>query len=1097
MNLAREIVDTDTWKSLCDRWPDMAQQLVSSLDAAIGRPPFPSSCSFESLALASALGELLKYARLQSRISLLRNVVAVTKTLPILACSLPIGSCDRKPDLVLFELLLSSLTAIAGIEQYPFHDLLPLSRELLPLSAVTLQMHVALGACDSDVTRFFLSGGQSLTPFLPPARQSHSDPVPCAKKSSSASTPQPVSQKGKGGAGTVKQPVMVPAKAALAVRASPEIVSLMCDAPLPVESRKLLFSTVDTPAKFLEVVKDHAALAAKIFHVHPQLIDDLTPTPAMIGRLLDEITCEYFVQCATANFNKCSELCDSSTSCHPGGDSSCKTKTNLESRHHVDPEQNWVRMWSSERLVRTLRSLVCFARDEPDSALGCIMLFGFLCNKCGGDQWKQLLCVDGICQSPRLPCGVEVLRCVITLACDYFESSKSNNTSGGSFKLTKTHGDVVDFVAHCLRRVVWNRRVLSALSEDLSLMRRLLSLCCAASIIQHSQPSAVRQTKAVPKEKRSSKEKKAEEPPYVLSARNEDAVLLLASIALQRFDSHSDDNNETQLRRWVLVTSIGSSSCARQFDVVPLAATALDKAPWGVLAADEASAKKFVAKCALVAAALDVVDERKVSVSNFLHLVLGKVDETLSCPPQSHAVLKTRLRDVFFSTAAKVLATPGRSKADVTAIASVWMSIRLDGISSEAAADAASLTTGQWEAVEAAVDCCFRSSRCDNDDVLASFYEEIRSVHDRAVAAVNAAAAQSNEEEKARVQERLVVMARRAAAAAALTEARAVQAARRAVYEKRQEAIEARASEQFSAAQRKQAQESALRAEQRQVSLKAAAEQVRQRNVEAKKKEKERAARVVAVTRSSAEVAARLRELKLPDSVVYSTVATLSTKIVDMSFDDVLEYVVSKGKRFAVPQDILEDADDEGAVELNQEIFEDFWGAVCRDVESASNVSAAPQLKQVVMLDSNTSMHRRLSFVLDIFNFDRAVDEKDDVVPTRIFHVLLSTDDAKNNGFVSVQSALAVCEECGLVTLASGLCSLTPLGHAYHAKFSRRDKSFSFFRDVNRERLFSVLRPENDAASSLCGDLRETKESGESDDDAGEDMPVVFTDELW
>ncbi|RNF26410.1 uncharacterized protein Tco025E_01373 [Trypanosoma conorhini] len=253
----------------------MICETIRRLDEAVGRPPFPNPSTEQCRSLAQSLVHMLRHTQNSGHMIALAEAPEVNMTFPVLCASLKNGSEGQKPCPVLLELLLEALTYVHALSLYPLQTTLKDAREVLPKSPVTFKLFTLTGAMEVDTMRFFLG-------MSPPAKVEPKERKPLKGNHRAAGRKPNLSLNTHGN----------PKEGVTAV--SSEMLNAALDMVFPPDCTELLLSLFNTPAKFQQVIGTDSELAARVLGVYG---DYLLPTlrPLTLLHSLDASLLDVFV----------------------------------------------------------------------------------------------------------------------------------------------------------------------------------------------------------------------------------------------------------------------------------------------------------------------------------------------------------------------------------------------------------------------------------------------------------------------------------------------------------------------------------------------------------------------------------------------------------------------------------------------------------------------------------------------------------------------------------------------------------------------------------------------------------------------------------
>ncbi|EKF37813.1 hypothetical protein MOQ_001982 [Trypanosoma cruzi marinkellei] len=317
-------------------------ETVCRLDETIGRPPFPNPSTMQCRLLAESLVQMLRHVQNHGRIAALAESPEVNMTLPILCASVTNGSEGRKPCPVLMELLLEALICVHSVSLYPLQTTLKDAREVLPNSPVAFKLFIVTGAIDVDVMRFFL-GMES-----PPKAERKEE------KSSKGS------RRAAGFKTNLQTNMNKNFNEGFNV-VSTDMLNAALDTVLPSDCMEVLLSLLNSSAKFQKVIGGDSELAARVMGVYgDQLLPNLRPSAFFY--CLDVPVLDTFVDVVQIHGESMALLTDSVLTHIPLAD------------------------WSAERLSGLIR--YCVDRKvRRDEALASLAVYVFICKLLA--MWRE------------------------------------------------------------------------------------------------------------------------------------------------------------------------------------------------------------------------------------------------------------------------------------------------------------------------------------------------------------------------------------------------------------------------------------------------------------------------------------------------------------------------------------------------------------------------------------------------------------------------------------------------------------------------------------------------------------------------------------
>ncbi|RNF09725.1 hypothetical protein TraAM80_01993 [Trypanosoma rangeli] len=276
-----------------------------------------------------------------------------------------------------------------------------------------------------------------------------------------------------------------------------------------------------------------------------------------------------------------------------------------------------------------------------------------------------------------------------------------------------------------------------------------------------------------------------------------------------------------------------------------------------------------------------------------------------------------------------------------------------------------------------------------------------------------------------------------------------------------------------------------------------------------------------------------LEHLQLTPSRIMHLLVTLRPHLPRMTYDDVLEFVVTGNRK--VPSDMhavdeqinnrLSGGDahvgetENGAQENRFFIVDEgpsFWDSVMRivakqsDGQIRSNHIDAGKEEGERYLSRGTSglfFHRRVNAVLDLFDYTMGTNETvSDPLPSlnvRSASRVLEKEALIGTEFCNGREALLACQERGLCVLHDNVCTLTALGFRYHYPFHDPEQMLGVQLARRRDKAREVM------VEQRCANV-EDEDHGEEEEEAlvrdgtddetmtssAHDSTVCFTDEL-
>ena len=156
--------------------------------------------------------------------------------------------------------------------------------------------------------------------------------------------------------------------------------------------------------------------------------------------------------------------------------------------------------------------------------------------------------------------------------------------------------------------------------------------------------------------------------------------------------------------------------------------------------------------------------------------------------------------------------------------------------------------------------------------------------------------------------------------------------------------------------------------------------------------------------------------------------------------------------------------------------------AVDMSDEAVNHREASEARSQIATAVETMSFHRRISIILDVFDFDQGIDGDDSAgdrwsVEAVAFPLMIEAVEAHRHGFHDIGHALYAAEQRRLVTRRGGRVTLTMLGRCYHVGYQNPAKAFTAI----AERRAAVLRKQLGAARARAA----LSPAGADDDDDG------------
>ncbi|RNF17167.1 hypothetical protein TcG_05798 [Trypanosoma cruzi] len=309
-------------------------ETIRQLDETIGRPPFPNPSTTQCRLLAVSLVQMLRHVQNYGRIAALAESPEVNMTLPILCASVTNGSEGRKPCTVLMELLLEALICVHSVSLYPLQTTLKDAKEVLPNSPVAFKLFVVTGAIDVDAMRFFLG----MEP-PPKAEQKEKKSLKGGRRAARSNTNLQMNTNN-----NFKEGFKF---------VSTDMLNAALDMVLPSDCMEVLLSLFNSSAKFQKVIGGDSELAARVVGVYgDQLLPNLRPSAFIC--CLDVPVLDTFVDVVQMHGESMTLLKDSVLAHIPLVD------------------------WTAERISGLIR--YCVDRKvRHDEALASLVVYVFLC----------------------------------------------------------------------------------------------------------------------------------------------------------------------------------------------------------------------------------------------------------------------------------------------------------------------------------------------------------------------------------------------------------------------------------------------------------------------------------------------------------------------------------------------------------------------------------------------------------------------------------------------------------------------------------------------------------------------------------------------